>query len=674
VPQVKIRPGASDEEIIPATTKWTRTREVGKMRRARITVPRADANAVTLNEKEDDIELVGVDTLRLVDVETGGPTHTLVCYSHEWLANTVTPTDGGTLRQGSDADLVNGWINDVPQWTAGTITQQATGLSFVFNHAAPHEGLRRIEKNVPGEILFRDTGIVDYVNQIGGDKTESVTLSSANQNIEDEITITKRGRELDGTHIRVLGAHEGEAQFFANLVPSDDPATYENRVDYSTSRWSDGDTRDWDRFVNKDVTDQATVEEAAAELGTEITDRLVEAEATTTLDLDVGDTVQVTKADGDLDREMRVHRIKEEAKGGTVKRKLLLSTRTIVRADESKDLRDIQRFNSGFQGDSIVQMGGPVIAGVDSGKPLKIPFRYPDIEFENTAELFVQGLEYRVDADPNPHDHDVTVTHPSHRHDVTHPTHEHDLNFTTAAVPEQQSVSYYNSAGSDTISSGGVATTVDSYSFGSNEDGFPYVLKAELGVDPSATNEIENAALFGDDGTIFYFMIDDAGLDKRSAIPQNGTVLSGRDLRNETMDLKLRVDTDDGNSIDCHWAWDITGIPQHAHDINSTSDTALGTNETSTAALGTTETSTSDTEPGFTAGINETGDTPTGVDVLIDGNTVASDIGSGTFQTIIDVGGDMTPGTWHTIEFQSDTLGRIMSAVFISGYEKVGTQ
>jgi len=669
VPQVKIRPGASDEEIIPATTKWTRTREVGKMRRARITVPRADANAVTLNEKEDDIELVGVDTLRLVDVETGGPTHTLVCYSHEWLANTVTPTDGGTLRQGSDADLVNGWINDVPQWTAGTITQQATGLSFVFNHAAPHEGLRRIEKNVPGEILFRDTGIVDYVNQIGGDKTGSVTLSSANQNIEDEITITKRGRELDGTHIRVLGAHEGEAQFFANLVPSDDPATYENRVDYSTSRWSDGDTRDWDRYVNKDVTDQATIEEEAAELGTEITERLVEAKATTTLDLDVGDTVQVTKTDGDLNRAMRVHRIKEEAKGGTVKRKLLLSTRTIVRADESKDLQDIQRFNSGFQGSSVVVQGGGSRQPVDAQNNAEIPFFYPELEFENKAELFVRGLNYRHYSVPNDHSHDVT--HPSHDHDVVHPTHDHNLNFTTAAVPAQQNVSYYNSAGSDTISSGTTATTVDSYSFGSNEDGFPYVLKAELGVDPSATNEIENAALFGDDGTLFYFMIDDAGLDNRSAVPQNGTVLSGRDLRNETMDLNLRVDTDDGNSIDCHWAWDITGIPQHAHDINSTSDTALGTNETSTTALGSTETSS--TAAGATAGIKETTDTPTGVDVKVDGNTVATDIGTGTFRTTVDLSGDLTKGAWNLIELMSDDLGHVQATVSISGYDKIGS-
>jgi hypothetical protein len=507
------------------------------------------------------------------------------------------------------------------------------------------------------------------VNQIGGDKTESVTLSSANQNIEDEITITKRGRELDGTHIRVLGAHEGEAQFFANLVPSDDPATYENRVDYSTSRWSDGDTRDWDRYVNKDVTDQATIEEEAAELGTEITERLVEAKATTTLDLDVGDTVQVTKTDGDLNRAMRVHRIKEEAKGGTVKRKLLLSTRTIVRADESKDLQDIQRFNSGFQGSSVVVQGGGSRQPVDAQNNAEIPFFYPELEFENKAELFVRGLNYRHYSVPNDHSHDVT--HPSHDHDVVHPTHDHNLNFTTAAVPAQQNVSYYNSAGSDTISSGTTATTVDSYSFGSNEDGFPYVLKAELGVDPSATNEIENAALFGDDGTLFYFMIDDAGLDNRSAVPQNGTVLSGRDLRNETMDLNLRVDTDDGNSIDCHWAWDITGIPQHAHDINSTSDTALGTNETSTTALGSTETSS--TAAGATAGIKETTDTPTGVDVKVDGNTVATDIGTGTFRTTVDLSGDLTKGAWNLIELMSDDLGHVQATVSISGYDKIGS-
>jgi hypothetical protein len=629
-PTVKVRPGANDEETIPATTKWTRTREVGKMRRARITVPRADANAVTLNEKEDDIELVGVDTLRLVDIETGGSTVTLVCFSYEWLANAVAPTDGGTVREGSDADLVNGWINDVPQWTAGAVTQQAIGLSFVFNHAAPHEGLRRVEKNVPGELQFRDTGTVDYVGRLGADKTGSVTLSSANQNIEDEISITKRGRELDGTHIRLLGAHEGEAQFFANLVPSDDSATYENRVNYSTSRWSDGDTRDWDRFVNKDVTDQPTIEAEAAELGTEITERLVEAKATTTLALNVGDTVQVTKSDADLDRAMRVHRIKEVSEGGTTTRDLLLSTRTIVRSDDSEDLRDIQRFNSGFQGSSVVVQGGGSRQPVDATNNAEIPFFYPDLEFENKAELFVRGLNYRHYSTPNKHDHDVTING--------------DTQVNTApsdVATEVTEVANYTSSSSwDTVDTVSTNATV-------SEVHASITAAPEFGESVADFNTVQ-IRLKDDDTGDFY--PSSAGVqnfyygNETSAFP----ISAPGDVTDISVQMK---DADAPN--DWRVFYGILWFGRHSHTFDSVETT--------------------NTAAGVTPGIEETTDTPTGVDVKVDGTTVAADIGTGTFQTTVDISGDLTKNAWNLIELTSDDLGHIQATVSIKGYDKIGS-
>jgi len=303
-----------------------------------------------LNQKDDLLTVGSLDPVRLVDVQSGGPTYTLVGYSLEWDANREQFTDGGDLREGDDNTLITNLIGEVSSWTAGSIADLTGPLSFVFNHAHQHEALRRIEKNVPGEIQFRDEGTVDYVDRLGSDKSGTVELSASAGTIEDEINIVKRGRELDGTHIRVLGAHEGEAQIFANLVPSDDSATYDNRVNYTTSRWADGDTRDWDRWTNKDVTDQATIEEEAASLGDELKERLVEVKATVDPDalpssVVVGDTVQVVKPDADLNRSMRIHRLKRVVEGPTETYKLLLSTRTTLRTDDSEDLRDIQRFN-----------------------------------------------------------------------------------------------------------------------------------------------------------------------------------------------------------------------------------------------------------------------------------------------------------------------------------------
>jgi hypothetical protein len=636
-----------------------------------VTVERSLANSVTLEEKSDLIELGnGIDELRLVDIENGAETWTLVLYSVEWDANNVAPTLGGDLREGDDNALISGLIGEVPSWSAGTINDLTGPLSFVFNHAQRHEALRRIERNVPGELKFRDAGTVDYLSRLGSDKSGSVELSNTAGTIEEEINITKRGRELDGTHIRVLGAHEGEAQLFANLVPSDDSATYENRVDYTTSRWSDGDTRDWDRWENKDVTDQATIEEEAAALGEELKETLVEAKATTPdLDIQIGDTVQVVKSDADLDRAMRIHRLKEMYEGATKKLKLLLSTRTTLRTDDSADLRDIQRFNTGFQGSSVAVNGGPVIGALDSTNPLTFGFRYPDLEFENTATLRVRGESYRVDSQPKSHSHDVTVTHPSHDHDVTHPSHDHDvdiLSTTDAAASGAESASAFDQI----VFGDNFAELTFDLPLVSGDAGYAFVTC--LTTIPSGAGDATDplVQMFNvDKGTTFY---DQSVSEVPDGETRFDVAVTTGDVEGDT----INVEFEDLNNNTSEIRLTVGGVvvADHDHTVNDTetSDAALGTNETSTAALGTTETSTSDTATGQEPGIFTTADTPSNVGVEINGTTVATGIGTGTFETTVDISGDLNVDSWNDITLTSGSLGRIQATVFLEGYSQIG--
>jgi hypothetical protein len=71
-------------------------------------------------------------------------------------------------------------------------------------------------------------------------------------------------------------------------------------------------------------------------------------------------------------------------------------------------------------------------------------------------------------------------------------------------------------------------------------------------------------------------------------------------------------------------------------------------------------------------GIYETGDTPSNVDVAINGSTVATNIGTGTFETTIDVGGEFTTDAWNTVEVSSDSLGIIEVSAAIDGYDQIG--
>jgi len=640
-------------DTIPETTSWTRTFEIGNMRRARFSVERSLAEAANLDPKSDAIEVGnGIDTLRLVEIENGTETWTLTAYSFEWDANNVAPTLGGDLREGDDNALITGLIGEVQSWSAGTIGDFTGPLSFVFNHAQRHEALRRIERNVPGEIQFRDGGTVDYLSRLGSDKSGSVELSNTAGTIEEEINITKHGRELDGTHIRVLGAHEGEAQLFANLVPADDSATYENRVDYTTSRWSDGDARDWDRWENKDVTDQATIEEEAAALGEELKEELIEAKATTPeLGVQVGDTVQVVKADADLDRPMRIHRLKELYKGATKKLKLLLSTRTTLRTDDSADLRDIQRFNTGFQGSSVAVNGGPVISAVDSANPLTFGFRYPDLEFENTATLRVRGEPYRVDSQPKTHDHDV---------DLDIPNHDHTVDILATSDGGAGDAAYRGPTNQAFFGPTTERFFLDIPDFGGNDPAYAVAFVNAYRADDTgyAELEIDMFEKYGQSDTIYngpsfaYDPGESRTLQSAVANPQAGTD-----------QWVFRFDAT-GDSSTFSVQYGLWAISKHTHGIDKTETSngggAFFTTETSTTAVG--------QEPG----IFTTADTPTNVGVDINGTTVATGIGTGTFETTVDIGGDLTNDSWNDITLTSDSLGRLQATVFIEGYDKVG--
>lgn len=619
--QLTITHADGSTETIDQTVGWTRTRELGAMRRVTIDVERSLADAVTLEQKHDKIALGSIDTVRLVDVETGGPTWTLICYSMEWDANREEFTPGGDLREGTDDTLVTGLIGEVSSWTAGTVENHTGPLSFVLNHAHRHEALRRIERNVPGEIQFRDEGTVDYLEDLGSDKTASVTLSSANQNIEDEIQITNRGRELDGTHIRVLGAHEGEAQIFANLVPSDDSATYENRVDYTTSRWSDGDARDWDRWENKDVADDATIQEEAAALGEEITESLVEAKATVSgVDLSVGDWVHVIKSDANLDRDMRVHRIKDMVEGAKEVAEVLLSTRTTVRKGDAQELEDIQRFNTAFQGSSVSVQGGGSRQPVDSGVNAEIPFDYPDLAYENDATLQVRGLPYRAYSSGAAAGGTNDDTTASSTPDSDNATMDFDRTTSSGALLQ---LTVPNVSGDGTI--------VIAYANMQNTSTSSYSIDLDIDNINSGTSLYAGSSETYDPNDSRFFEAVETGSNLEGDTIEFSY---SKSLGEESLlSAGVMVLSDHTHTFD----W------QHVHDPNP--------------------------------GVIEFGtDTPSGVDVIVNGTTVATDIGSGTFETEVDISGELNSGQWNLIELASDTLGHIQGTVSIDGYKKIGTQ
>lgn len=565
MPQLTLTHDDGSTETIAETVGWNHTREIGMMERLRVTVPRDDAQSVTLEPKRDTLDLDGVFTGRLVDVETGGSTWTLIAYSFEWDAKQVEPTAGGVLKTGTDNDLITEFIGSVPEWSVGSVATLTGSVSFVFNHAFAHEALRRIERNVPGELRFNSDSTVDYVDALGSDKTASVTLSAAAGNLNGEIQVQNKGRKLDATHLRVIGAHEGEAQLSATLVPDDDPATYSNRVNYSTTRWEPGDPRNWDRWSNKEVSDQAAIEEEAAALADDLTRELVEATATVEgEDLSLGDWVRVSKPDAGIDRDMRVHRITTRSEGANVVDDVLLSTRTVAREGDTDQNQDIQRFNTAFQGSEIWNTTSGGIQPVDSGVNYVLPFYYPDVDYEHRVEVYVAGRPYRA------YSKGAASGGGSHSHSVTISDHTH-------------SVSY----------------------------GVPY---------------------------------------------HNHSILNTQTYQTGTTDTHSHT----------YERASLTGAPSNNEVDTSTSASGGGTEVTSSSADAPHSHS---VEPGV---IEFGTETPSGCDIIVNGATVVSNIGGGTFETVRDISGELTQGTWNTIEITSDSLGHVLAAASVEAYRQLG--
>lgn len=647
MPQVTITHPDGSTDTVPYTLGWEQQTELNKMRRLLIDVNREELDGVTLQPKRDEVELDGVDTVQLTDTRTGSSAHTLVCYSAEWLDTREPFLGGGTLRTGTDQALVQGLIGDVAAWSEGSVSQFATDLSFVFNHSAIGGALRTIERNVPGEIQFRDFGTVDYVDSLGSDKTGSVTLSAAAGTIEESIQITSRGRELDGTHIRVLGAHEGEAQIFANLVPQGDPETYENEVRYSTPRWSDASDTDWTRWPNKDVTDQETAYTEAEAIADEIDTKHVEVETVVpvSVGLEVGDWVRVVKQrtdeDGNvidtvLDRDMRVHR-RTRAAGGrndadgsaSVVDKVLLSTRTTVRRDDDDDKVTRTQFETGFQGNSVVIQGGGSRQPVNANNNAQIPFDYPNIVYENEATLHVRGLPYRAYSSGAASG--GTTTSDSSE------TGEH-LNSTKQIFPEGTTVSPTPSDPS------GVFARVPPSPTGTlNQAIISAQVLNQTGSSQSNDYEVRNTTT----GTV----IDTGTISTSDGGQQT------RDIEASTVSAGDRIQFSI-TSGDVGTTTGVENLGQLTLWLNS----------------GSTHTHSIDphTHP-VDPGIIETADTPSNVDVLVGGSTVATNIGSGEFQTQVDLTGELTRDAWNLIELTSDSLGHLQATLSVRGYEQIGT-
>jgi hypothetical protein len=363
---------------------------------------------------------------------------------------------------------------------------------------------------------------------------------------------------------------------------------------------------------------QDTIEEEAASLGAELQEEYVEVKATVDGDVDLalGDFVQVVKSDADINRRMRVHRLvttpAEDSVASTVQ-KALLSTRTILREELGSDTRDIQRYNTAWQGASVSVQGGGSRQPVDNQNNAEIPFNYPNIEFENQAELFVRGLPYRGYSAGS-----SNIDTP-----IFNVVDSRDLVTNTRLAP-------------------GASTTITVNTGSGYND---YIAFLGIGVETLDPNDVTVAAKDR-------FEVDVFNVTEPHFVTGEFTTTENIG----TWELQQgSVEVEPGDDIEVQFE-----NPKDNEDLVLDGNTIVRLYEVNHRH---------NVDPGID---NFASETPSNVDVLIDGNTVATDIGSGEFETSVDISDELTPDAWNFIELTSDTLGHIQATISIDGYKRIG--
>lgn len=425
-------------------------RKFGETGLARLFTPRALANQVTLEEGRDEVYLeddTGNDVFggRLKDIERDGSSVELVVDSFERDARKAEPTSAGQRRENvADDVLIREAVDAIPGLSAGTIQQIETGLTFVFSHSSQAKKIRTVEQATSGEVRYNADKTVDYVDRLGQDRSGSVTISPGNQNLDGKIKVKENGGQKNVTHLRMLGAGEGKHQMVVNVVPDTDTASYENKVTYTDHDWQDGDFEDWDTYINKEVTDTATLEREGLTLIDELNSKFIELEATIKgVDVDLGDTVYVQKPKDNIDQSLRIVEWQRVDDKDGLRYDCVLSSRLKTREKPgTKDRKDIQRYNKGFEGTPVTLNTGGGRQPVSVSHNYEFHVYYPaEVEYEHRVKLHVNGLAYRAYSEgaasnggPHSHtvsigDHSHSVTISSHSHGFTLPSHIHAMDF-----------------------------------------------------------------------------------------------------------------------------------------------------------------------------------------------------------------------------------------------------
>jgi len=374
-----------------------------------------------------------------------------------------------------------------------------------------------------------------------------------------------------------------------------------------------------------------------------------------------------------VDAALRVVEVRRTLDSGTDRKRVTLSNRQKTDEGDIKYRRDLQRFNVGFQGASVSVQGGGSRQPVDPSINAEIPFDYPNLQYENEATVHIRGLSYRAYSAGAASGGGEFLASESGGGEFL--TSEGGGGFTETDTSQAQS----EHESPETDSDEGFTSLNGDTSWQVIASASPSVFDVE-GLMGGAF--LRNADEFEDDirfrisaasGDTYWPNIGGARLSAAASqdsgggtIPATGAATAFAPVEEGSYSLQVLYNGADGSA---NVAWWYTALGDHTHDVTvSRPDHIHDVNIPSHIHDVDIPSHTHPVDPG----IIETGDTPSNVDVIVNGTTVATNVGTGLFETEVDISGEMNPNAWNFIEVASDSLGHIQATVTLDGYKQVG--
>lgn len=635
--------------------------EFDKIDIAKLYALREDVNAVDLVEDEDEITLEhNGETLFggiLRDITRGGGTTELLVESYERLALDAEPTPGGETWDGAaDTTIIQDALDSVPELTAGTIENLDSDLTFVFSHTSPAKKIRTVANATGADVVYNADKTVDVVADSGTDKT-ATTLSPDNQRVTGDFKPEWKAGDDRVTHLRMLGAGEGDAQVEAVAVaPS----------------WSTGDRKKWDTRTNKDYTNASTLGKVAQRIVDELAAEWIEVETTVRgVTVNLADRFHIYHAEEEVDHDLTAVDVTRVIDSNGVTYETAFSSRVEARETrEEKDIRDVDRYNMAFEGSPVTINTGGGRQPVNSSYNYEFDVYYPDeVVYEHRVKLQIKGMAYRAysqgAASGGDHTHTVDVTHPEHAHDV-------NIGVATSNANSPHGTLLDQAADVQSLTSSGTWETLETVSTTNNAEVFTFSVTAE------------NSETLS---TIYFRLYD---VDNGTYYPGSGGVLVARGATSisdgtadytgsqtitvpaESNDWEIQYENNASVDNVANYLYQVWGT--HSHDVD------IGT-ETSKTALGSTQSESSNAsgphshepDPGIIESFGGTTHYPSGCDVLVNGTSVGVSLGDGTgpFEATVDIAGELIPGQWNTIEIASNSLGHLMAHLDIDVYRQI---